>query len=64
MTPGDCLFETVKLIRNSDPHKYEHSGYSIGYDARSQLSNGEWNKHFILAVDNTLSVHADNKKED
>ena len=54
----------MTLTKNADPDKYEHSGYSIGFNAHSHFSNGEWNRNLIFAVDNSLSVHADNKKED
>ena len=65
-TLDDCLFGAVKLTNNADPGKYEYSGYSIGFDACSQflLSNGEWGKDdVILGVDNSSSIHADNRKK-
>ena len=30
-------FRAVKLTKNTDPNKYGHSGYGIGFDARSQF---------------------------
>ena len=64
-TLDDCLFEAVKLTNNADPGTHEYSGYGIGFDARSQflLSNGEWGKDVILGVDNSSSIHADNRKK-
>ena len=36
-TLKDCLFEAVKLTINADPDKYKYSGYSIGFDSRSDF---------------------------
>ena len=36
-TLDDNLFGAVKLTKNVDLNKYEYSGYSVGYDARSQF---------------------------
>ena len=36
-TQGNCLLETVKLSKNSDPDKYGSSGYGIRLDARSRF---------------------------
>ena len=40
---GNSVFGAVKLTKNADLDKYGYSGYSIGFDARSQfpLSNSE-----------------------
>ena len=32
---GNYLFGSVKLTKNTDPDKYAHSSYSIGFDAQS-----------------------------
>ena len=56
----------MKLTINSDLDKYGYSGYGIGFDARSQflLHDGNWSKDVIaFAVDNSFSVHGDNKKK-
>ena len=66
-TLGDCLFGVFKLTKNADPDKYRYNGYGIGFDARSQflLSNSEWGKNdVIFGVDNSSSVHGDNRKKD
>ena len=66
-TLGDCLFGAFKLTKNPDPDKYRYNGYGIGFDARSQflLSNSEWGKNdVIFGVDNSSSVHDDNRKKD
>ena len=57
------MFGGVKLAKNAEPNKYSYSGYGIGFDFRSFF-------HFqiltvvILGVDNSSSVHIDNKKKD
>ena len=33
----NCLFGSVKLIKNADPDKHKYSGCSIGFDSRSKL---------------------------
>ena len=38
LTLDDWLFGTLELTKNADPDKYEHSGYSIGFNVCSQLS--------------------------
>ena len=61
------MFEAVKLTKNADPDKYPYWGYGIGFDSRSFFSapNFNWDKkNFIFGVDNSLSVHIDNKKKD
>ena len=55
----------MKLTRNADPDKYVYIGYYIGFDVRSQFSwsNGECSKNVVIfGVDNSSSVHDDNKK--
>ena len=34
-TIKDCLFESVKIIKNADTDKYSYSGYGIGFDSGS-----------------------------
>ena len=57
----------MKLTKNVDPDKYGYSGYSIVFDACSQfsLARDEWGKNIVIfGVDNSLSVHTDNRKSD
>ena len=35
---GNCLFESVKLAKNADLDEYRYSGFSIGFDSRSEFS--------------------------
>ena len=64
-TLDNCLFESLKLNKNSDPDKYRSSGYGIRLDARSRFlwADVSWGKNFItFRVDNGSSLHVDNKK--
>ena len=66
-TLKDCFFGAVKLTKNADPDKYSSSRYGIGFDSRSLFSylGFDWSKNnFISGVDNSLSLHTDNKKRD
>ena len=65
-TLGNCLFGAVKLTKNADPDKYKQSGYSIGFDLRSQFSwsDGNDGKNVIIfIVDNSSSVHTDGRNK-
>ena len=66
-TLKDCLFEGVKLARNSDPNKYAYGGYVIGFNSRSKFSlpDGSVGKNVIIfGVDMSSSVHMDYQKKD
>ena len=59
-TLKDSLFGSVKLNKNADPHKYEYSGYDIGFDLRLKfsLTDGSVGKNVIIfGVDISSSVH-------
>ena len=36
-TLGNCLFGSVKVTKNADLDKYKFTGYSIGFDSRSEF---------------------------
>ena len=36
-TLSNCLFGSVNLTKNADLDKYKYSGYSIGFDSRSEF---------------------------
>ena len=36
-TLNNCLYGSVKLTKNGDLDKYKYSGYSIGFDSRSEF---------------------------
>ena len=66
-TLKDCLFGAVKSTKNADPDKYSYSGHGIGFDSRLLFSvtNFDWSKNVVIfGVDNSSSVHIDNKKKD
>ena len=66
-TLKNCLFESVKLTKNSDPDKYSYSGYNMGFDSRSKLSlrDGSMDKNAIIfGADMNPSVHIDNTVKD
>ena len=61
----NCLFGAVSLTKNTDPDKYYYSryGFCIGFSFFS-FSNCDWGKNFaIFGIDNSSSVHIDNKKK-
>ena len=65
-TLGNCLFGAVKLTKNVNLDKYEYSGYSIGFDSRSQIlwTDGSYRKNVIIfGVDNSSSVHIDGRNK-
>ena len=53
-TLKDCLFGSVKLIKNADPDKYKYSGSGITFNSRSEssLPEGSIGKNVII-FDNT-----------
>ena len=61
---GNCLFGSVKLIKNADPDKYEYSRYGIRFDSRSESSviDGNIGRNVICAsqglVNTTLTAEA------
>ena len=61
---GNCLYRAAKLTTNDDPSKYGYSGYGIEFDARSQFPclESDLDKNVIFAVDDSSSMHVDNKK--
>ena len=63
----DWVFGAVKLTKNADPDNYKYSGYSIGFDSRSEfsLSDGSMGiKVIINGAKMSSSVHIDNKGKD
>ena len=63
---GDCLLWAVKLTKNADPGKYGSSGYDSGFDSRSIFIffNNDFAKYVvILGVENSLSLHTDERKK-
>ena len=62
----NSLFGAVKLTTCSDPDKFSYSGHGIGFDASGSCSlpdgSGFGENGIIFGVDNSSSVHIDNKK--
>ena len=60
----NCLFGPVDLIKNADPDKYVCNYYGNGFHSHPQYSlpNGDLGKNVIFRVDNSWSVHNDNRK--
>ena len=66
-TLNNCLFGSVKLIKNAEPDKYKYGGYCIGFDSHSEFSftDGSIGKNVIIfEADMRLSVYIDNKNKD
>ena len=63
-TLSNCLFGSVKLTKNADLDKYKYTGYSVGFDSRSEFlfTYGSYGKNVIIfGADMGSSVHVDNK---
>ena len=55
----------MKLTKNADSDQYGYNSYGIWFDAHSQFpfSSGEWDKNAVIfGIDNSSSVHADDRK--
>ena len=66
-TLNNCFFGSVRLTKNADPSKHKYSGYSIGFDSRSEFTfiDGRMGKNVIIfGANKTSSVHIDNKNKD
>ena len=64
VTLSNCLFGSVKLVKNDDPDKQKYNAYGIRFDFRSEFSFtvGSIGRNVILLVaDISSSVHVDNK---
>ena len=64
---GNCLFGSVKLTKNFDPHKFKYSGYGIGLESCSEFSlpDGTMGKNVIIfGADMSSSVHVNTKGKD
>ena len=62
----NCLLQSLKLTKNSDPDKYKYS-YGTGFDSRSEFSftDGSIGKNVIVfGADMSSSVRIDNKNKD
>ena len=60
----NCLFEAIKLTKNSDIDKYQYSGYGIGFDSRgtfSHPSGGTGVNVIVFGAAMSSSVNAANR---
>ena len=60
------MFGAVSLTKNDDPDKYYYSRYVFctGFSFIFSFSNCDWGKNFaIFGIDNSSSVHIDDKKK-
>ena len=58
------LFGYLKLTKNADLDKYKYTGYSLGFDTRSEflITDVSYGKNVIIfGVDIRSSVHIGNK---
>ena len=63
-TLENSLFGEVKLTKNADIGKYQHSGYGIGFDRKSSFSfpgGGFGQNAIVFGADMRFFVHVDNK---
>ena len=49
-TLNNCLFGSVKLTKNADPDEYKYSGYSTGFDSRSEFSFPDGSMRKIIII--------------
>ena len=58
------LFGSVKLTDNADLDKCKYSSYNIGFDSRSEFTEGSVAKSVIIfEADMSSSVHIDNENK-
>ena len=64
-TLENCLFGSVKLIKNTDINKYKYFGYGIGFDRNSFSIDNEIARNIIIfGVDMSSSAIIGNQKKD
>ena len=65
-TLKNCLFGATNIVKNNDKEKYVYSGYRIVFDGKISWSfNDDFAGNVIIfGVDNSLSSHTDNPKND
>ena len=63
-TLKDCLFGVINLTKNSDPDKYQYSGYGMGFNSRGSFTHpdGDYGVNIInFGCDLSNSYHANNR---
>ena len=63
-TLKNCLFGAANIVKNGNKEKYVYSGYGMAFDGKGEWSFGnDYARNVIIfGVDNSLSSHADNLK--
>ena len=53
------MFGSVKLTKNADPGKYKYTGYSIGFDSRSEFlfTDRRYGKNVVVFGADTQLTH-------
>ena len=54
---NNCIFGSVELTKNSDPHKHKYSSYGIGFDSRSEFSFTDGSAEKILLFLELICAH-------
>ena len=63
-TLENCLFGSVKLIKNTDINKYKYFGYGIGFDRNSFSIDNEIARNIIIfGLDMSSSPIINNQKK-
>ena len=65
-TLKNCLFGSVQVTKNADIDKYKYSGYSIGFDSRSEplFADGSMGTNVIIfGVDISSSMYIYNRRK-
>ena len=65
-TLKNCLFGSVQVTKNADIYKYKYSGYSIGFDFRSEplFADGSMGTNVIIfGVDISSSMYIYNRRK-
>ena len=63
-TLENCLFGAIKITKNSDMNKFNHSGYGIGFDSKGPFSHptGSFgNNAIIFGADMNSSTHSNKR---
>ena len=61
----NCLFGATNIVQNSEKEKYLYNGYGITFDSAGSWSfDNEFARNLLISfgVDNNLSSHSDNRK--
>ena len=57
ITLNNCLFGSVKLTKNADLDEHKYSGYSTGFDSRSEFSFPDGSMRKIIIILGLIWAH-------